>query len=550
MGAEKCTQVSTEREKKEAGAPPISREAMQPKNKPQKAPEKLPPKSERLQKFEERLKGTAWKVAKVDATPTYRLATEIEKKAYANLSDVAAEKKGLKRTYNEKGGLIATEIAETTDHKVTLELGGKEFNAKLPIEVRQYMKSLGFTGPHITFSNVLIDADGAADIVNMNLHVSDRDHGVSAVKDLEESCKKAIRFENVMLTPKALQNMEKVAIEWYSQQCAMHLDDTTVKKVYEKADKGYQAGVEKDINALTDKWVGMGKKAFIAEKRYPEDKSDQSTVNKIKDKNGNGIAWNNIMKSNFYGNGLHDSHDGMDYGMKVYLDLATGNIGKVVLTKFQQNTAGLTPGQESVQAAESERLTSIFRGKSISEESLASMKGSLPGVIKDTPEEERKKQSKNEEIARQAKDVKVRQEDEQYNEQKGKRDIILKNWESVLVAGLEDSSVVVGELEPGTDKYGFTWSFVEKNSSYTLKAEIDLKTGKFKKMSLSKKEGSPMGLNNLNEKALSDASTRLSGIFEGKKLSQETVEDLEKGRIILNNSSYFSHVKSSILGSL
>lgn len=366
--------------------PSKTKESIAQKNTP-KPSEKLVAKSERQQKFEERLKGTAWKVTKVDTLPSYRPALDIEKAAYADLSDAAAEKMGLKRTYNEQGKLIKTEMADTTDHKATLELGGKEFNNKLPSEVRQYAKSLNFSGPNIALRNILIAPDGSVNVAKMSLRVSDRDYEASATQNLENMCKNVLKLENNMLTPKALQNMEKAAIEWYSQQSAMHLDDTSIKDAQEKASDSYQKGVEGDIKRISDKWVAIGKEAFIASRM-----NDASTVSKVNDKNGHGIVWSNIANSCLYDGRMTISRGehGVNYSVKVYIDLASGNIGKVVLSKSKENEAGLIPSQENTQEAESQELTKRFAGKSILE--LHGIKDGLGKVIEDVPAVKKKEQ--------------------------------------------------------------------------------------------------------------------------------------------------------------
>lgn len=502
-----------------------------------KSAEKLQPKSERQQKFEERLRGTAWKVTKVDTLPSYRPALDIEKAAYADRSDAAAENAGLKRTYDEQGKLIKTEMVDTTDYKATLELGGKEFNKKLPFEVRQYAKSLSFSGPNIALSNVLIAPDGSVNLAKMSIRVSDRDYGASATQNLEDICKNVLKLENNMLTPKALQNMEKATIEWYSQQSAMHLDDSSIKNAHEKASDAYQKGVDEDIKKMSDKWVTIGKKGFIA------DRNDLSTVDKVNDKNGHGIVWNNIAKSSFYySNGViseAERHEGINYSVKVYMDLASGNIGKVVLNKSKKNEAGLIPSQENMQEAESEELTKKFAGRPISEANLYAIKSGLKRVIEDVPVAKKKEQEERDEKAQREKENEDRKKQEERGKVGERMQSVFDNWTKILEASLvldfaTRENRTVGRIDQDKDQYGFIWGFKKYNDEkkeythFTLKAEVDLKTGKFKSFELRTKKELSVGLDSDKEKVLGDAAADLNGIFAGKDLSKEVVADLFK----------------------
>lgn len=512
-------------------------EAKEPKEKRElakKTTEKLPPKSERQQKFEERLKGTAWKITKVDTMPSYRPARDVEKAAYADLSDAAAEKAGLKRTYNEQGKLIKTEIADTTDHKATLELGGKEFTNKLPFEVRQYAKSLNFSGPNIALSNILIASDGSANVAKMSLRVSDRDYEPSVTQNLENMCKNVLKLENNMLTPKALQNMEKAAIEWYSQQSAMHLDDTSIKDAQEKASDSYQKGVEEDIKRMSDKWVATGKEAFIA-----SGVNDASTVSKVNDKNGHGIVWSNIANSFLYDGRmtLGGSDDITNFSVKVYIDLASGNIGKVVLNKSKKNEAGLIPSQENMQEAESEELTKNFAGRPVSVANLLAIKSGLKEVIKDVPVAKKKEQEERDEKAQSEKDNEDRKKQEERGKVVERMQSVFDNWTRILEASsvldfATKESLTVGSIDQGKEQYGFIWGFKKYNDDkkeythFTLKAEVDLKTGKFKNFELRTKKELSVGLDSDKEKVLGSAAADLNGIFVGKDLSKEVVADL------------------------
>src|SRR3989338_5581975 len=183
-------------------------ETLKAKNKPRSA-EKAPAKSERLLKFEERLKDTTWHVSNVDTAPSLRPATPSETARYRDLSDKAAAAKGIIRTYDEKGVLQKTEVVDTSDHKVGLELGEAEFVKTLPVEVKQYMRSLGLSGPYISINNILVADDGSADLSKIRLRATDTDYGIgSYTADLEKTCQLILKKEGG-LTPKALASMEK-----------------------------------------------------------------------------------------------------------------------------------------------------------------------------------------------------------------------------------------------------------------------------------------------------------------------------------------------------
>lgn len=528
--SEKCPPTSKPIDPVEA---PKAKESIAQKNKP-KSSEKLVAKSERQQKFEERLKGTAWKVTEVDTLPSYRPALDIEKAAYADLSDAAAEKMGLKRTYNEQGKLIKTEMADTTDHKATLELGGKEFSNKLPSEVRQYAKSLNFSGPNIVLRNILIAPDGSVNVAKMSLRVSDRDYGASATKNLENMCKNVLKLENNMLTPKALQNMEKAAIEWYSQQSAMHLDDTSIKDAQEKASDAYQKGVEEDIKRISDKWVAIGKGELIASRM-----NDASTVSKVNDKNGHGIVWSNIANS-YLDDGrvtLGGSDNITNYSVKVYIDLASGNIGKVVLNKSKKNEAGLISSQENIQEAESQELTKRFAGKSILE--LHGIKEGLRKVIEDVPAAKKKEQEERDKKAQSEKDNEDREKQEERKKVGEKMQSVFDNWKKIIEASASlpfavRENLVVGRIGQNKEQYGFIWSFHKYNSErkdythFTLRAEVNLNTGRFKNFELRRKKELSVSLDSDKVRILGEESTDLNGIFVGKYLSKEVVGDLSE----------------------
>lgn len=498
---EKCpvpSQNENDKEGKAAKSPQKANEKLGPKQSPKKAPEAPLVKSERQKKLEERLKGTAWRVKNIDTAPTYRTALDIERKAYDSLSDSAAEKKGLRRIYNEKGELIRAEIAETLDHKMTIELGGEFFTKKLPIEVRQYMKSLGFSGPHITVSNIFVAEDGSLDLKKMVLRVSDRDHS-KATKELEDTCRQIIQREDGMLTPKALRYMEKGAIEWYTQQTAVHLDIGMSQKETEKADKVYFSGVEKDIESIIGTWEKAAKNELLGEYNGYLDKNvlNGSTVSRIKDGNGYGIEWKNFQM--FHG-------DPKRYSMKIYADLATGRIGKIQIFEIVTNHNGLISKYQREATFGSRMLTGEYKGKPLVD-MLHSLETTFRGIKKLVWELEGEEE----------RDEKLQKVFSEWRK-------IWKRGESMYaLPRINVPRVKVGRLSEG--EYGIeSLDFIVTNEyEFSIRIEIDITTGKFKNIYITSQNTKPMGIYEGKEEV---DSTMLTSIFRGKKISTESISDI------------------------
>lgn len=332
--------------------------------------EKLP-KSERLTNLEDRLKGTAWRIENVDTKPTYRPATDLERTKYANLSDKKAEAKGIIRRYDEQGVLYATEILETTDHKVTLELGGETFVSGLPKDVKDYMKSVDKTnGPYMRLSNILVADDGSVDPGGLELRVTDRDYPLTSyTPDLERACKKVIADEHG-LTSKTFARLEKTAIQFYQEQTATSLGAPDIEE-WEKNKKGEddeknraisqgKQEIERSkIDRILSNWVTLAHNVLGGNSRTFYD----SQV-------GYGIAWNHI-----------DTHEATGvrtaYNLRIQIDISTGVIGKIEFSRLQlRNTLSLADSNSKrsrtadVLPDESERITSIHGGKKLSAEVL------------------------------------------------------------------------------------------------------------------------------------------------------------------------------------
>lgn len=358
------------------------------KNKPQQQVEKFP-KSERLQNLEGRLKETAWRIVGVDTNPTYRPASPSEKTKYANLSDKAAEAKGVIRRYDEQGALFATEILETTDHKVTLELGGKTFIDGLPKATRDYMKSVGkANGPYIRLSNILVAADGSVDPTAIKIRVTDKDYSLTSyVDDLEQACKGIISEEHG-LTPKAFTEMEKIASQFYQEQTAIDINATDIeeweklKKVErdekaQKANDEEQEKTKKTINQILSNWFRLAHNALGS---YVQAFHDEGV--------GYGVSWNlydgdlqKVMPSvttdqeGKLKNIIEIMKLGVKYDLKIYIDLSAATIGKIEFyTTNSSPKLGLTDVKKNLNKDGSQTMTSIFQGKRLSYEVLMDIK--------------------------------------------------------------------------------------------------------------------------------------------------------------------------------
>lgn len=357
-------QIQTERETKEAGAPLTSPDATQQKDKLQKAPEKLQPKLPRLQIMERGLKGTSWKVTKVDTAPSYKRITaggfEV---MIAALDDKKLAEKGIRKLYDKEGVFKGAEGVDNVSHKMTLDVGGASFMNRLPNDTRKFVESaVGNKG--LAALEIYIDDNGVIDVSRLKFKMSD------ALRNLDPNEVNRVEREimDILTAKKELSpdaNIFKKVEEKISDLC-LFLGKVQLDR---KGSEAYDKGVTNDITRVTNRWVELVRTTYA-------DSLKGSSIHKI-ESTGKG-----------YGVSVK-----LDSGstLELYLDLASGTIGEFKLIGKKPATprtsprtsVGLIPDAErknpadAAKAEEAKRgelslleKLSPFVGKKISEETL------------------------------------------------------------------------------------------------------------------------------------------------------------------------------------
>lgn len=354
------------------GAETNTQNVIQAKEKSQKAPEKLPPKLPRLQLMERVLKGTSWKITKVDTAPSYkRVDGGGFELMIAALDDKKLATKGIRKIYDKEGVFKGAETIDNVSHKMTLDLGGALFMNKLPNDTRKFVQStVGNKG--LAALEIYIDDNGAIDVSRLKFKMSD---ALSALDPYE--VKRVEREIGDMLISKKEFSPDPhifTKVEEKVSGLCLFLGKVQLDK---KELESYDKGVKNDITRVTNRWVELVKGTLGGSLK------DRKAIQKI-ESTGKG-----------YGVSVK-----LDSGstLELYIDLASGSIGKfeligkkpITLRTSLRKSVGLIPEaeqrnladitkDEEVKREEFSLLEKLspFVGKKISEETLGDIRSTL-----------------------------------------------------------------------------------------------------------------------------------------------------------------------------